>query len=1467
MGRAVLLLLFFATAVVGAIELDSRSFLLAAARGDAIRLQAFLDAGIPVDVQDSEGNTALMLAARGGHRQAVQMLLRHRADPSLRNLLGETALVLAGSQALPLLLEADQEREPVLRRVLLQGESDLLLTVLAATTEPRLHRLAACWVDDPKVRGQILQRVDDKPWAIAEAQQVLFSACAAGRPDLARLALEHGADPAATAGDRTLIEVASLGGSAEVLKLLRADQADPARLTAALKLVLEPPRWRADGNRLTGSVLRLPGPQAEVVKYLLAAGADSTVAAGSAQAQLLLQTAQPESVGPDGYGPLRRLLEKPFTLEQVRALLNAGVEVEQVADDGTTPLMRAAEIGGAELLALLLQHQAQADTADLAGWTSLHHFVSTRSGELASLVLLVEAGVDVNRTTLRGETALSLCLENNPYETGWITYLIEQGASIELGAPLVGLNDISAVAVLLRHGANPEQMDRLGRTALMTTSSLEVARRLLAAGARVDTVDPEGCSALHYHSRRGDAQMVELLLRAGASPELADRWGRRPADFCPQAALRERLAYRGEAESQDTPQAAAGTAQHLIGRGKFEEALQVCERAEKLNAEGLALFELLKIRLSCLTALKDYSQAIEVMSQLESLARVSPLWKAHILQALGRRDEAVAALQVGLRHQSGERLQLSYHFLSELYQQMDQPAKASAYREKVPSDLSWQRLYCQRLVLVGDSPAAIETYESLLSQPLKLLEATHCRQALAQLYMARGWRARALVLLRENLESAVSEAARVDALFTLSYQHYLMRQYAEALEFALRLEGLAALEPWRKAESETLLGIIYQDLGMSDEALEHNQRALKLARQLTSEQATTTKTVALHNLAESHLRLGDEVNYQKAESLVREALSYSDRLPLTSQAYLWAKLGRLEARRFSYAKARQHLSTALVLARQGGMGPLERQVLIQLGDLAWSQENFEEAERRWQEVADLIDREQAPESRAILLQRRGKAALRRGELQLALELLQQAASLFDQVSEGLGTRERKAFLSEHESLYDQLLQVHAGLKQSEQAFETSERARSRAFLDLLANSGAGLRERVPLKALVEEEALLADIEALEGKSDKASQEKLKKLKADHARHVRGYRAHQRLPEVEVEGASAFRAELARGQLLLEYYLGEKEAHLLLVDRQGVQVVSLGDSQEISRLVRRLRRLLLSPDSSTDEVLRSLSQKLLAPVAQRLVDCDSLVVVPHHELHYLPFQVLPLKGEPLLSQATIELAPSANAWLLSRRRQVQGRGVLAAALGNYQPGSESQPAESSRPGTVRWARERGLEMAPLPGTLKEVEAIRRLFPAAAIYVEAEMKSRTLKEQAADSRILHLATHGILDADVPLYSGLLMADQLLTISELFDWKLSAELTVLSACNTASGKLGKGDEMVGLTRAFLHAGSKSVLATLWPVSDEATSLWMATFYRELSAGTARARAARQASLELRQRHPHPYYWAPFVLLGDGR
>ena len=311
--------------------------------------------------------------------------------------------------------------------------------------------------------------------------------------------------------------------------------------------------------------------------------------------------------------------------------------------------------------------------------------------------------------------------------------------------------------------------------------------------------------------------------------------------------------------------------------------------------------------------------------------------------------------------------------------------------------------------------------------------------------------------------------------------------------------------------------------------------------------------------------------------------------------------------------------------------------------------------------------------------------------------------------------------------------------------------------------------------------------------------------------------------------------------------------------------------EIVRRARALREGLAGRDLGFDASAAPLYQALLAPVRDVLRAARHVVLVPDGALWELPFQALrPRGGRYLVEDVAISYAPSLSVLrdMRARRRARARTGPALLALGNPDLGA----AARRRAPSVLMS-----DLQPLPEAEAQVREIARLYDArtSSVRVGAEARESWLKQEAAHYRILHLATHGLLDDASPLYSELVLAapragetdDGLLEAREILDLRLDADLAVLSACETGRGQSGAGEGLIGMTWAFFVAGCPATVASQWKVEAASTTRLMLAFHRELRAGRTPAEALRQAALAQLRRpdERHPFYWAGFVAMGD--
>lgn len=462
------------------------------------------------------------------------------------------------------------------------------------------------------------------------------------------------------------------------------------------------------------------------------------------------------------------------------------------------------------------------------------------------------------------------------------------------------------------------------------------------------------------------------------------------------------------------------------------------------------------------------------------------------------------------------------------------------------------------------------------------------------------------------------------------------------------------------------------------------------------------------------------------------------------------------------------------------------------------------------------------------------------------------------------------------------------------AFELNERSRSRTFLDLLGNREISSKSSKDDIVLVEEQQLRLKIQQLgkqvqknelNGKahlelkseleeSQVQYQELLQKIKLSNPIYLS-------LISIEPPALNEIQTSIDQGSALLEYWVGSSSTTVWMITREEIQYKTLDiGRQEWERQVKAVRNSLrFRLDEELDVQLKALHTLLIDPLSEWTEAYENIGIIPHGPLHFLPFQALiDREGRYLIENKNLFYSPSASVYHYTRQKTPdRGDDVLGIALGDHSIGEHN----------------------PLPGTEYEVNQIAQFYDQYTPMYREKSSESFFKENAGNYGQIHIATHGILSDEQPLYSYLLMSsteedDGRLTVDEIMDMDLGSNLVTLSACETALGDLNQGDELVGLSRAFLYAGTPAVVVSLWTVDDLSTSLLMTKFHQFLREDNAPFIALSKAQRELlkeefqlsdsrgrqleweqqikdvlgkeNQYHKSPYYWAPFVLIGHG-
>ncbi len=731
--------------------------------------------------------------------------------------------------------------------------------------------------------------------------------------------------------------------------------------------------------------------------------------------------------------------------------------------------------------------------------------------------------------------------------------------------------------------------------------------------------------------------------------------------------------------------------------------------------------------------------------------------------------------------------------------------------------------------------------------------------------------------------------ARAD--YNIAYLCYQRGEYTRAIELyqLTRERGRQSGDAYDLALCDLDQAELYLDLNLTEEGDRLAQLAFSAFEQLEmgyeAAKALAFRAIAANQDGKAFraLALFDEAR----DRFVREGnLVWSAMIDLYKALILHAEGRSLEARSLA-ERAREFFLGSHQRSKAALSELLLARIALQMGELAASRSLCVQAI----EGFETLDLPASVYKACFVL---GQIEEMRGDPAAALDAYLRSHATLESLRSHLRGEELKiAFLKDKLEVYESLvwmtLERDPTAEDRSAVFTWIEQAKSRSLADLiafrahsLAASGAVPSRLVDQMRRLREDLnwyyRQIDLHELEltppaGEEDGAARRRaggtdrqavLAKL--DDLRHkCRDYedRLLKTLGEMRTEdtelgslqAAGAFDLETVRATIppdakLLEFYEARDTVYVLLLDRERLEVRAATTASKIRELQRffqfQLSKFRLGPDyletfgerirHATLLHLRELFDELLGPVADRLA-ADHLIVVPHGPLHYVPFHALYDGERFLIDRFPVSYAPSASVFAMCSEKRSAGH-EKSLILGVPDPLT--------------------------PSIRDEVEAVAESLSGARLFVGEDATEERLRELGPESRLVHVATHGFFRQDNPMFSAIQLGTSRLTLFDLYHLELGCDLVVLSGCGTGLNVVESGDELIGLTRGLLYAGAQSVLATLWDVHDRSTALFMTALYRHLETCANRSEAVRRAMRDLRETYPHPYYWAPFVLIG---
>ncbi|MEW5909522.1 MAG: CHAT domain-containing tetratricopeptide repeat protein, partial [Thermodesulfobacteriota bacterium] len=778
------------------------------------------------------------------------------------------------------------------------------------------------------------------------------------------------------------------------------------------------------------------------------------------------------------------------------------------------------------------------------------------------------------------------------------------------------------------------------------------------------------------------------------------------------------------------------------------------------------------------------------------------------------------------------------------------------------------RIYDLRL---SNYPMALENYRKALVLYQEIRSGKSMKSEIAQSHLDIG---RCLRLLGDFIqaEKSYEEALRqigpeaenpqlyAKIVIEQANNAWFQARYQDAFtlqRIALRIAREKSL-PLMEVVSLNTAGLLWWALGDHQKALAELKDALIRAEQSNIRKDEIAST--LNNIGFIYREMG---RYPDALQAFDHALLIDERLKSKwALAYDYRHKGVTLMKMGDFSQALSLLTRAYETAEAIGNRVNEARSQLDLGDCYLALGNSGEAFQAYTKALSL--------SRSMTLREvEWRALYGLARLQLiknteeARILLMQSIEAIEKIRSDIRlSRLKDTFLIDKLSVYETLCKLLADSGKPGEAFEIAERSRSRNFIDLLGNQRLSLNRAIDQDLYQRQLKLNARIEEIDTRRQQAQNASEKSgydlLLASLNREMETLMLEIQsqnpqlgsLISVLPVNFNEFVDRIEPNVAFLDYYVLSDEILCWVIRSNGIRMFRIPAKRESlgERILEYRRRIQnLEP---VEEISKLLFNQLVSPILSNLDGITTLGIIPHGTLHYLSFATLSDQDGYLIDRFSLFYLPSASVfkYTLEKRRVEKREKVLA--IGNPDLGD---PAFD------------------LPFSEHEVYSIKWNFPEITILTHERATEKWVVDNIGKFGIIHLASHGEFDPVNPLFSSIKLArdeerDGNLEAAEIFGITINADLVVLSACQTGLSKVTEGDDIIGLSRAFLYAGTHTLISSLWRISDISTAILIKEFYRQFTR-TVKAEGLRKAVLHVKNRYPHPGYWGGLTLVGDYR
>ncbi len=905
----------------------------------------------------------------------------------------------------------------------------------------------------------------------------------------------------------------------------------------------------------------------------------------------------------------------------------------------------------------------------------------------------------------------------------------------------------------------------------------------------------------------------------------------------------------------------------------------------------------------------NYEEAIRIFSEALSLSRKNK----------DTRAEIEALIKLGLLYWNTGKTDDSTDFYKRA-KALAENAGIVEKKEEIQNYIQIYDLYQAGIGFLEDSfpvehQKSIESFEKAIALAREIQSKEHelkCLRQLTYTYLDLNDLNKFLSLSRSALEIALEINHKKEegrCLFNIGYYYDEMEDYSQALRDYTEALRIARIVKDYNYESMCLtnMSLIYTDLGNYDRALEYQRDVLRIDREVLKDDAYVA--IDLNSIGFTYqkkaLQSGNAEDFYNALDNYEESLKIARRIKETeTEIHALNNLGFVSIDLERYPDALEYFTQALKKAEENEDNEETANILINIGIVYSRQENNDQAIQYCQraiETASLTGKEYLLWEAHFEI---ANAYMKKGDYQDALQNYKESIEYLENIrsriileelkASYLGTDKRLEAYQNTINLLFEMARLAPEKSYDSEAFHFLERAKARAFLAELEVSQVNITRGVDRELIDQENELMEEISSLNSEllnpglspgQEKETREKLSQNEEQLEALKRKIRmsspayANIKYPQI-ISLEEAQKHMLDSGTAFFEYSLGETNSYAFVITKRNLKIFPLPPAEKIRSQVRGYLEAIADRDNDDFRLGHELFNTLVSPGLEGKF--KKIIFIPDGILHYLPFETLLIEEDSrrwLVKEYKISYAPSITSLreIIERegaQRQKAQKDLLAFGDPYFGPEEESaDPGDEVK----KAPSDTTSQFSRLQYSGLEIDKIASLFKKHTIDVFKRDKATEEQLKKLDLlpyRILHFATHCMINDNIPARSHIVFSvgnvsaeDEILQMREIFNLELNSDLVTLSACQTGLGQFIKGEGIVGLSRAFFHAGASSAIISLWAVHDQATSQFMERYYLHLRSSNSIMDALQQTKLEMIDSGvlSHPYYWAGFVVTGN--